>query len=205
MNEEDRDGVEAERLVKRMLQCEGWRCLPAKYQRLNEDSAEIIEGENDAVRNPDIFTMGHGEALFVEVKQFNSPVYTRARGQGEHGIRQPKFDDYKAVSDTSGIPLWIFILESGPGRVIASKVSDLPELDPISPQRCREEYGELLTYFPRTQMQEVSLKDDHVPDSFPIHLKTGQGQPLNDVLNGVEADRRVVNGGKQKTSIDDFI
>lgn len=190
MFDDNRDGVAAERLVKKMLQTEGFQCLPARYQRINEDSAEIIEGDDEVFRNPDIFVMGHGEALFVEVKQFKSSVMTRVRGQHEHGIRQPKFEDYKAVSEVSGIPLWIFIVESGSGQVLASKISDLPELEPISASRCREEYGELLTYFPRKELKEINVRKDHVPDSLPLTVKTGQGQNMTDVLNGVETSGR---------------
>jgi Holliday junction resolvase-like predicted endonuclease len=207
MIDDKRDGVAAERLVKKMLQSEGWQCLPARHQRINKDSAEIIEGDDEVFRNPDIFAMGHGEALFVEVKQFKSSVMTRVRGQREHGIRQPKFEDYKSVSDASGIPLWIFILESGAGRVLASKISDLSELDPISASRCREEYGELLTYFPRSEMQEVSVKHSHVPNSFSLSIKTGKGQRVTDVLHGVETEGRKSGGNDPtgKTSITDFV
>lgn len=186
MNDDERDGVEAERLVKNILQVEGWRCLPAKHQRVDTDSAEIIEGDADAVRNPDIFAIRQGEAVFVEVKQFRSPVKTRARNQYEHGIRRPKFDDYKTVVSESGIPLWIFIFESEHGKLLASHISKLSELEPIDARRCHEVYGELLTYFPRTELSKVGIASEQVPEDFPCKVEFNMGDEVNSVIEGVK-------------------
>ena len=188
MTDDERDGIPAEKLVKNLLQIEGWRCLPAKHQRVDTDSAEIIEGDGDAVRNPDIFAIRNGEAVFVEVKQFGSPVKTRARNQYEHGIRRPKFEDYKTVASDSGIPLWIFIFESERGKLLASHISKLSELDPIDAERCKQEYGELVTYFPRTQLEKVSIGTEQVPKAFPFAVDLNVGDDVNDVLEGVEAE-----------------
>jgi len=188
MNNNDRDGVEAEKLVKNTLQVEGWRCLPAKHQRVDTDSAEIIEGDGDAVRNPDIFAIRKGEAIFAEVKQFGSPVKTRARNQYEHGIRRPKFKDYKTVTEDSGIPLWIFIFEEQRGKLLASHISKLSELDPIDERRCKQVYGQLVTYFPRTQLNKISVGSDHVPKDFPIAVDLNVGEDLNSVIDGVEVE-----------------
>jgi len=188
MNNNDRDGVEAEKLVKNTLQVEGWRCLPAKHQRVDTDSAEIIEGDGDAVRNPDIFAIRKGEAIFAEVKQFGSPVKTRARNQYEHGIRRPKFKYYKTVTEDSGIPLWIFIFEEQRGKLLASHISKLSELDPIDERRCKQVYGQLVTYFPRTQLNKISVGSDHVPKDFPIAVDLNVGEDLNSVIDGVEVE-----------------
>jgi len=188
MSDDERGGVPAEKLVKNMLQVEGWRCLPAKHQRVDTDSAEIIEGDGDAVRNPDIFAIRQGEAIFVEVKQFRSPVKTRVRSQYEHGIRKPKFEDYKTVANDSGIPLWIFIFESEHGRLLASHISELSELKPVHPKRCMQEYGELLTYFPRTELEKVSIASEHVPKAFPFAVEFNAGKEPNNVLEGVNAE-----------------
>lgn len=188
MNNNDRDGVEAEKLVKNTLQVEGWRCLPAKHQRVDTDSAEIIEGDGDAIRNPDIFAIRNGEAIFAEVKQFGSAVKTRARNQYEHGIRRAKFEDYKTVADDSGIPLWIFIFEEQRGKLLASHISKLSELDPIDPRRCKQVYGQLVTYFPRTELNKIGVGSEHVPKDFPIAVDLNVGDDLNTVIDGVEAE-----------------
>jgi hypothetical protein len=191
MINENRTGEPAEKLVKKTLQAEGWRCLPAKHQRIDTDSAEIIEGDDGAVRNPDIFAFRSGEAIFAEVKQFSSPVKTRARNQYEHGIRRSKLNDYKTVNEDSGIPVFIFIFESGRGRLLASHLSELPELGPIDAERCRQEYGELLTYFPRDALNEVRLTDNYVPSQFPFDVQFRSG----DDLNTLTASSGAVEGG----------
>lgn len=188
MSNNDRDGVEAEKLVKNTLQVEGWRCLPAKHQRISTDSAEIIEGDRDAVRNPDIFAIRNGEAIFAEVKQFASAVKTRARNQYEHGIRRPKFEDYKTVADESGIPLWIFIFEEQRGKLLASHISKLSELDPIDERRCEQEYGQPVTYFPRTELNKIGVGPEHVPKDFPLAVDLNVGDDLNSVLEGVKVE-----------------
>lgn len=188
MTDSERDGIPAEKLVKTTLQAEGWRCLPAKHQRVDTDSAEIIEGDGDAVRNPDLFAIRNGEAIFVEVKQFSTPVKTRARNQYEHGIRRPKFDDYKTVADESGIPLWIFIFESGCGKLLASHIQQLSELDPIDEERCKQDYGELVTYFPRTELEKIGIASEYVPKEFPISVDLNAGKDVNAVLEGVEVE-----------------
>jgi hypothetical protein len=202
MSDDERDGIPAEKLVKNMLQIEGWRCLPAKHQRVDTDSAEIIEGNGEAVRNPDIFAIRQGEAVFVEVKQFRTPVKTRARSQHEHGIRQPKFEDYKTVAEDSGIPLWIFIFESDRGKLLASHISKLSELAPIDAERCKHAYGELLTYFPRTELEKIAIEAEHVPKQFPFAVDFSFGDGLNEVLEGVEAELNTHQIGLTEFSTD---
>jgi len=187
MNADERDGVEAERLVKNLLQAEGWRCLPAKHQRVNTDSAEIIEGEGDALRNPDIFAIGQGEAVFAEVKQFKEPVRTKARSRDEHGVRRAKIDDYESVASNSGIPVWLFIFESNVGELLVSRVSELTRCPPINAERCVDVYGEMVTYFPRSDLKTVNLYDGCIPKEFPFAVEFGIGDGLNEILYGTEA------------------
>ena len=188
MNDDGRRGVPAEKLVKNMLQVEGWRCLPAKHQRVDTDSAEIIEGDGDAVRNPDIFAIRQGEAVFVEVKQFASAFKTNSRNQYEHGIRREKFDDYKTVDSESGIPVWIFIFEYERGKLVSNHISKLSQLEPIDERACIEEYGELVTFFPRTELEKVAITPGHVPKEFTFAVDFNVGDEVNNVLEGVEAE-----------------
>lgn len=188
MTDEERDGVPAEKLVKKMFLQEGWRCMPAKHQRISTDSAEIIHGDDSNVRNPDIFAIRNGEALFVEVKQFRSAVRTKARGQYEHGIREPKFIDYKTVNDDSGIPLWMFIFEAERGKLLSNHIVKLPELEPISPEKCERVYGDQMVFFPRTELEKVAIDPAHVPDEFEFEVDHGVGEELNSVLEGVDVE-----------------
>lgn len=195
MNGEDRAGIPAERLLKRMFLQEGWNCTPAKHQRVSSDSAEIIHGEENNLRNPDLFAIGNGEAIYVEVKQFTSPVKTKARGQYEHGIRRPKFEDYKKVNRDSGIPVWIFIFEPERGKLLARHIALLSELDPISPEKCKRQYGEQMTFFPRTDLKKVAIHEPHVPRDFPFEVDHDVGDDLNDVLSGVEIKNTGIQTG----------
>jgi hypothetical protein len=185
---DDRRGAEAEKLVENLLLKNGWSCMPAKHQRISTDSAEIINMEDDAVRNPDICAMRAGKTVFIEVKQFAQPVSVDVRGQDEHGIREPKFYDYIQVHQMSGVPLWLLIFETGSGVLLASKIDNVSRLPPIDDEACRDVYDELMVFFPRRELNPVNLSEVYKPDGFSFSLDTSGGEDVNSLLDGVEAE-----------------
>jgi len=192
---EDRAGSEAEKLVEELLKNKGWGCMPAKHQRISTDSAEIINMKEDAVRNPDICAIRGGQVVFVEVKQFGNSVSVDVRGQEEHGIRKPKFYDYVKVHQMSGVPLWVFIFEEERGLLLGSQINQLSRLEPIDRESCRDVYGELVTFFPRSDLDIIKLSNNHAPDDFPFKLNTTDGTDVNELLSGVKADIETVQTG----------
>lgn len=190
-----RPGSEAEKLVEELLKNKGWGCMPAKHQRISTDSAEIINMKEDAVRNPDICAIRGGQVVFVEVKEFGGPVEVEVRDQEEHGIRKPKFYDYVKVHQMSGVPLWVFIFEKERGLLLGSQINRLSRLEPIDKKKCREEYNELVTFFPRSDFDIIKLSDDYAPHDFPFKINTTDGTGVNELLSGVEAEIETVQTG----------
>jgi len=142
----------------------------------------------DDRRGAEADAMRAGKTVFVEVKQFAQPVSVRVRGQDEHGIREPKFYDYMQVHQMSGVPLWLLIFESSSGVLLASRIDNLSRLPPIDEEACRDEYDELMVFFPRRELEAVDLSEVHKPSGFPFGLNTSGGEDVNSLLDGVKAE-----------------
>lgn len=181
-----RAGVDAERLGENMLGKNGWRCQHAKFRRADYEGAEIIGGENETVRDPDLLAIGTGETVWVEIKEFGGPNKCKVRSQKEHGVRKPKMEDYRRVADLSGIPVWLFIVETNAGLVLVGNINDLPRLPPIDKERCIEVYDEVVEFFPRDQLEKVEIQPEHRPSGIDYSLTYGVGEPLNDIIDGVD-------------------
>jgi len=186
MSETRRKGVDAEELAERMLRKEGWLTQHAKFRREDYEGAEVMEGDDEKIRDPDMLALRHGETVWVEVKEFNKRVLTKTRNQDEHGIRKPKMNDYREIAEVSGIPVWLFIFEKSSGVVLTENVTLLSPLPPIDKQQCVRTYNALVEFFPRDTFTPLAVSDEHIPDEFPHRVRTRGGESLNDVIDGAD-------------------
>lgn len=186
MSQSQRKGVPAEKLGEQMLRKEGYMTQHAKFRREDYEGAEKIVGENETVLDPDMLAIANAETVWVEIKQFEQPNPCRVREQKEHGVRKRKMQSYRRVADVSGIPVWLFIFEETNGCVLAANINELSQLPPIDEEQCVSVYGEIIEFFPRQELEKLKLKREYKPNEFDYRLEYGVGQPLNDIVNGVD-------------------
>jgi len=145
------DGGDVERLVEQLFRNRGWKTVPARTQRINQNGAPLLR--NKQKRNhlimPDAFAIGYGRSVWAEMKKkCDGPVFTRTRGQHEHGIEKRQWSDYADVAATSGTPVWIFVFEVPSAKLLAGRVSELETLPPIDAAKTRQYYGEDMLFIP---------------------------------------------------------
>jgi hypothetical protein len=186
MSEAQRKGVHAERLAERMLRKEGWITQHAKFRREDYEGAELMVGDDEKVRDPDMLALRQGETVWVEVKEFEEPVDTKARGQLEHGVRKPKMNDYREIAEVSGIPVWLFIVEKDAGNILTENATLLNDLPPIDKEQCIRTYNAVVEFFARDSFTELAVSDEHIPEDLPFSVSTRGGEPLNDTIEGTD-------------------
>jgi len=181
-------GAEAERLVNKLLRRQGWYTSPAHGLQLSEDKAPLFIGESEKLIMPDIYALGSGTSLWVEVKQFKQPVPTHKREQLEHGVRTRKFEAYQQTREAAGVAVWLMIFEEETGELIEAEIDELTALPPVSRGRCIAEYGEHVSYFAKDEFSVVSISEDDVPANFSHDVKLEEGVPVQYLIQTHEIE-----------------
>lgn len=98
-------GVEGEELVCSALLRMGVTALPL-FQFTDEIAPKILTATK-RFSSPDLICFGRKGAFFVEVKTKNSWSVDRRSNLLVTGVNKRLWDDYKAIQDATGIPVYI--------------------------------------------------------------------------------------------------
>jgi hypothetical protein len=119
-------GRSAEECVSRLLQHRyGCHVVPA-YDYSGDEKAPKLQGVAACYAVPDLDVSKAGARSWVEVKaKNNAGSPTRLTGQIEHGFSWRLFQQYQAVQQITGTPVYIIILEVLTGDVLCQSLDAL--------------------------------------------------------------------------------
>jgi hypothetical protein len=129
---------------------------------------------------PDLHVVGHGTSLWAEIKQKDRILDTRARSQEEHGIDKPNWEHYRRLANESGVPVWLFIFEEPTGALLAGDISQLTSYPPIDEEKCKQYYGNVMTFVSREDLTQVRLLPEHIPPEYghEVDIRAGTLLPV---------------------------
>lgn len=179
------NGADAEQLVLNLFESHNYYTTGTQSENLFPDGAPLLSSQSDKLRVPDFHALGHGDSFWIEVKQKAEVIETIVRSQKEHGIDSPNYSDYKQIADISGVPVWVFIFEEPTGKLLAGRVNRLSELDPIDATRCRQDYGNIMTYIPRHEFEQVRITDSQIPAELSLDIETQKGKLLPVIIQNI--------------------
>lgn len=97
-------GQEGEHIVGQILLDEGVTLLPL-YQFQDIEKAPLIYAGETKYAAPDLTCFKDGQGWFVEVK--SKRRWVKFTGELETGLDQRKYDIYKQVQETTGLPVYL--------------------------------------------------------------------------------------------------
>jgi hypothetical protein len=119
-------GRAGERLVASFLQREGCGVLPAyDYTGSDGKKAPRLMYEHNGLVVPDLDAAKKGARRWVEVKTYSHSPEFRAHGIQIHGIKRRHYDDYLAVEEETGNPVYLSVLEVCSGELLVAKLRPL--------------------------------------------------------------------------------
>lgn len=108
-------GQRAEQAAARLLIQRGWMVIPISEYTNNTGgiiNAPMLMMPNGMKISPDLFAIRNGKQIWCEVKDKTAPTYTWKWHRWEHGIDLPNCNDYQAVQDQSGFPVYLLVHEN---------------------------------------------------------------------------------------------
>lgn len=124
----------------------------------NQHKAPMLTGKYKQYRLPDLLAVKPERSFWAEVKEKRNCTYTHRIDSYDEGIDHDCWHDYVKVQQISGVPVWLFIAEWEPERILGAS------LDRLGPPRIVPahvaSYGKGgMVYWPCDQFHHIGSYD----------------------------------------------
>lgn len=109
----------------------------------SEDSAPVLESSESKIITPDLALYKGGSGFAVEIKTHSIAPYNEQLKSNVHGVHVRKFNEYAEFSSTTGMAVYLGIVELSSGCLLLSSrpMHDLPKW-PCQCGGCRRRLGQ---------------------------------------------------------------
>ena len=108
------------------LQARGGFILPVyDYSGLGDGKAPKLQGVDNSLVTPDLFTARQGQTRWVEVKWKSEATWTHITQRFETGIDRRLWTHYERVEAETGIPVWLLFVHEKEGEVRGQSIAEL--------------------------------------------------------------------------------
>lgn len=147
-------GRAGEKLIEKYLLSKGAYIIPSyDYCGENNDKAPRMFNQKEFFVLPDLDVSIKNQRIWVEVKTYHSPDFTRITGRYEHGIKLRHFNNYKKVQEITGAKVLLFIFEEISDMIIYNYLDELEKHKRIYSGDKMGKGG--MIFFPRDKFIEI--------------------------------------------------
>lgn len=144
--------------ITSLLETDGW-VVARSFFTDESGQPHLKEPDSGGVPSPDLHATDPSNDRndrWIEVKWRKQAIVYEKADEERHGIEIPEWESHNECLQTTGLPVWIFIVEDSTGHVLRQRIRSLSPVQ-TTKKMWTDAGGAVL--FPRDQFERLGSRD----------------------------------------------